>query len=216
VAAIPSTIPQQLMEKIRQGVIVGRYAPGSALREEALESEYGASRGPVREALRLLELRGLATHRPRHGFRVREYAPKTVEDLYRLRAVLERYAVECLAGRDLSGLIAGLDASNARMRRHFKARRVADYLRENIAFHRLIIGCGGNEALQRTLEVLNEMAEPLRYAILDRSLRKSRSLDDHVTITDLLRRGRLQAAAATAESHILDNLPAVLEVSRKL
>ena len=215
-AAIPSTIPQHLMEEIRRGIIVGRYAPGSALREEALESEYGASRGPVREALRLLELRGLATHRPRHGFRVREYAPKTVEDLYRLRAVLERYAVEFLAGRDLRGLIGDLDASNARMQRHFKARRVADYLRENVTFHRLIIECGGNEALKRTLEVLNEMAEPLRFAILDRSLRKSRSLEDHIAITDLLRRGRLKAAAAATQAHILDNLPAVLAVSQKM
>jgi DNA-binding GntR family transcriptional regulator len=50
------------MEQIRQGIVVGRYLPGSPLREQTLEQEFDASRGPVREALRLLELRGLATH----------------------------------------------------------------------------------------------------------------------------------------------------------
>ena len=56
--AIPEPIPYYLMKKIRQGVITGRYPPGSPLREQQLEAEYGTSRGPLREALRLLQLRG--------------------------------------------------------------------------------------------------------------------------------------------------------------
>jgi DNA-binding GntR family transcriptional regulator len=58
---IPEPIPYHLMKKIRQGVITGRYGPGSPLREQQLEAEYGTSRGPLREALRLLQLRGLVS-----------------------------------------------------------------------------------------------------------------------------------------------------------
>ncbi len=64
--------------------------------------------------------------------------------------------------------------------------------------------------MRRTLAGLNEMAEPLRYALLARDFTKSRSLADHRRISKLLRAGRLEAAAAATEAHILTNLPRVL------
>ncbi len=201
---------------MRRAIINGRYMPGQPLREETLEAEYGVSRGPIREALRLLELRGLVTHAPRRGFRVRTYSVKDIEDLYRIRALLERHAVECLARANLDALLIELDASNARMSAHFDERNIEGYLAENVTFHTLIIDTSGNESLKRTLDVLNEMAEPLRYALLSRSLKKSRSLGDHRRIADLLRGGRIDTAAAATEAHILDNLPAVLALAEKL
>jgi DNA-binding GntR family transcriptional regulator len=210
-AVLPKPIPYHLAEQIRSGIIRGRYAHGSSLREEALESEYGSSRGPVREALRLLELRGLVSHVPRRGFRVREYTEKTVRDLYRLRAMLERVAVETLEGGELGSLVTALEASNARMAACRESGDVDGYLRENVTFHRLILEHGGNEALMRTLEVLNEMAEPLRYALLQKNLARSRSVDDHRQITALLKKGRIAEAAAATERHISANLPKVLD-----
>ena len=96
---VQKPIPYRLADQIRHGIITGRYRPGSALREQGLEAEYGASRGPVREALRLLEMRGLAEHEPRRGYRVRSYSPDAIEQIYRMRALLERHSVEGLAGR---------------------------------------------------------------------------------------------------------------------
>ncbi len=112
---LPKPIPYYLMEQIRRGIITGRYPPGDPLREQMLEQEFGFSRGPIREALRLLELLGLATHEPRRGFRVREYSAETVSQIYGLRALLERRSVEALAGRQLEGLVDKLRAANARM-----------------------------------------------------------------------------------------------------
>jgi DNA-binding GntR family transcriptional regulator len=213
-AAPPRPIPYHLAEEIRGGIIRGRYAPGMSLREEALEAEYGSSRGPVREALRLLELRGLVSHMPRRGFRVREYTAKTVRDLYRLRAMLERFAVEALEGTELPPLVAALEASNRRMAACRESGDVDGYLHENVTFHRLILEHGGNEALTRTLAVLNEMAEPLRYALLQKNLKRSRSVDDHRRITALLKKGRIDEAATATERHISDNLPHVLDAAK--
>jgi DNA-binding transcriptional MocR family regulator len=117
-SSAPQPIPYYLMEKIRRGIITGRYAPGEALREQQLESEYGTSRGPLREALRLLQLRGLVTHEPRRGFRVREYSPELTMQIYRLRGLLERHSIEALAGKPLDDLVvalrAAMTASNCR------------------------------------------------------------------------------------------------------
>jgi DNA-binding GntR family transcriptional regulator len=211
---LPKPLPYHLAAQIRKGIIAGRYAPGTSLREEALEAEYGSSRGPVREALRLLELRGLVSHLPRRGFRVREYSAKTASELYQLRSLLERFAVEQLQGRDLAPVIIELEGCNARMLQKREAGDVEGYLQENVNFHACILEYLGNEALTRTLAVLNEMAEPLRYAMLQRNLSRSRSVDDHRRIVGLLKKGRIADAALATERHISDNLPKLLHELR--
>src|SRR5260370_37271049 len=90
--SLPDTIPYFLADRIKAGIIRWRYPPGSSLRETDLAAEYGASRGPVREALRILELQGLVIHAPRRGFKVKHYTADDLRQLYRLRAHLEAEA----------------------------------------------------------------------------------------------------------------------------
>lgn len=209
------TKSSELMLRIRHGIMEGRHPLDTPLREEALEAAYGTSRGPVREALRVLELRGLVTHRERRGFRVRGYTPKSVRDLYRLRSVMERMTVEALADLDAAGiaaLVRDLNASNRRMEAHLAHGKPGLYLQENVVFHQHIVRACANEPLERSLMVLNETAEPLRHAVLRKKGSRATSHLEHQRITDLIVSGNLQAAAAVTESHVLENLPKVLQV----
>jgi DNA-binding GntR family transcriptional regulator len=210
--AIPEPIPYYLMKKIRQGVITGRYPPGSALREQQLEAEYGTSRGPLREALRLLQLRGLVTHEPRRGFRVREYSAQLIEQIYRLRAVLERHAVEALAGKPLDGLIAELVRINQAMSGHFQSRSIEAYLESNIAFHDAIMATANNEPLQKVIEPLNEMAQPVRFLLLTKRFENSTALDEHAKLIELLSQGDLKAAAVFIENHVIRNIDSAAQL----
>jgi DNA-binding GntR family transcriptional regulator len=205
-SAIPKPIPYFLMGKIRHGIITGRYPPGSPLREQQLEVEYGTSRGPLREALRLLQLRGLVAHEPRRGFRVREYSPELTEQIYRLRALLERHSIEALAGKPLEGLVETLRATNKVMAEHFAAKNIDGYLEANVVFHDAIVQTANNEPLQKALEVLNEMAQPIRYALLASRLEKSTALVEHETLIELLAQGDLKTAAAVIEQHVVRNI----------
>jgi DNA-binding GntR family transcriptional regulator len=203
----PQPIPYFLMGQIRQGIISGRYAPGSALREQTLEVEYGTSRGPLREALRLLQLRGLVKHEPRRGFRVREYSAEIIGQIYRLRGLLERHGIEALAGKPLTGLIDELRAENAAMARHFAAKNIEGYLEANVAFHAAIMKAADNEPLQKSIETLNEMAQPIRFALLASRFEKSTAMDEHRKIIAFLAKGDLAGAAACIEDHVLRNMP---------
>lgn len=203
---VPDPIPYFLMGRIRRGIISGRYPPGSPLREKQLEAEYGASRGPLREALRLLQLRGIVTHEPRRGFRVREYSAEMTAQIYRLRGLLERHSIEALAGRPLDGLIPALRAANQAMRQQFEARNIEGYLDANVAFHDAILQAARNEPLQKAIEVLNEMAQPIRYALLASRFEKSSALGEHEQIIELLARGDLAGAASAIEMHVLRNI----------
>lgn len=70
--------------------------------------ELGVSRAPVREALRVLGEQGMVSHQARVGCVVNGFTPKTVDDLYAVRAVLERWSslegVKRLTAEDLERL----------------------------------------------------------------------------------------------------------------
>ena len=214
--AIPETIPYYLMKKIRQGVITGRYGPGSPLREQQLEAEYGTSRGPLREALRLLQLSGLVTHEPRRGFRVREYSAELIEQIYRLRAVLERHAVEALSGKSLENLVNALGLINQSMEEHFKSRNIEAYLESNIAFHDAIMETADNEPLRKVIEPLNEMAQPVRYMLLTQRFDSSTAIVEHKKLIDLLSQGDIAGAAQFIEMHVIHNIEAAAQLYRSL
>jgi len=209
---IPEPIPYYLMKKIRQGVITGRYEPGSPLREQQLEAEYGTSRGPLREALRLLQLRGLVTHVPRRGFRVREYSAELIKQIYRLRAVLERHAVESLSGKSLEKLIPVLGAINRVMTTHFTSRNIEAYLESNIAFHDAIMETADSEPLRKVIEPLNEMAQPVRFMLLTQRFESSTAIDEHQKIIALLSQGDITGAAQFIEKHVLHNIEAAAQL----
>ncbi|MCR0985440.1 GntR family transcriptional regulator [Roseomonas populi] len=209
---VPPPIPYYLTEQIRRGIILGRYPPGSPLREQALQAEFRCSRAPIRDALRLLERRGLVTHAPRQGFRVRRVTPEEVRQIYEVRALLERHAVEELKDRVTPALLEELRAQNVTMRSHREAGRVEEYIAANLAFHAALHRHAGNEPLARALDAVQELAEPLRHAMLVRSLHQSRAAEEHDKIIDLLACNQIADAAAAMHRHVFTGMPAALDI----
>ena len=69
-----------------------------------------------------------------------------------------------------------------------------------------ILDATRNEPLRKSIEVLNEMAQPIRYALLASRFEKSSALGEHEQIIGLLERGDLAAAADAIEQHVLRNI----------
>lgn len=86
------TLPEQIADGICSAILAGEYQPGERIREVPLASTYNVSRGPIREALRLLEQEGLVTFSPRRGAQVTELTIDEVEQLFDIRAVLSSLA----------------------------------------------------------------------------------------------------------------------------
>src|ERR1700712_2718044 len=92
--ALPATLVELAAHRLRDEILRGALKPGEKIIEEQLCADFGISRAPLREALRLLAQQGLVEHLPRRGSRVTEWSPTDVLQLFALRHVLERYAVE--------------------------------------------------------------------------------------------------------------------------
>lgn len=91
---LPATLVEVVTERLREGILSGEHPPGAKIVEEQVCAEYGVSRAPLREALRLLAQQGLVEQLPRRGSRVVEWRPADILELYGLREVLERHAIE--------------------------------------------------------------------------------------------------------------------------
>lgn len=93
------TLPLQIADLLAEQISQGQPMPGERLREAELASTYGVSRATVREALRLLEIRGLVTIRPQRGACVIQLSTKEIFDLYAVRAAMVSTASRLAAER---------------------------------------------------------------------------------------------------------------------
>jgi len=208
---LPHTLPYHIMHGIRRRIIFGDFAPGAPIREQEIEAIFGSSRGPIREALLMLERRGLVVHTPRRGFRVRSHDARSIDDLYRLRALLERALVLELARQDVAPLVATLRAALERMRRSHAARDIDAYFDENMAYHQAMIDAVDNEFLRRALDSVNEISLPIRYLLLSRRFSEGKSLRFHEEQTRLLAARDFARAAEAAERDVLGNIDHVVK-----
>ena len=135
---------QQIAEALRSSIIAGRYEPGERLIETALSTELGTSRGPVREALRLLENEGLVMSFPYRGAVVLGVSDEEVQEvLIPIRLTLERYswaqALEQLTDDDF----AELGKQIWLMEEAGKANDLIKLVEADLAFHEIVITASG-------------------------------------------------------------------------
>ena len=97
-ALVAASLVELAVQRLRGEIVSGKFPPGGRLVEEQLTRRFGISRAPVREALRLLGQQGLVEHLPRRGVRVVQLSSRDIDELFSLRDVLERFALECALG----------------------------------------------------------------------------------------------------------------------
>src|SRR3954465_11647259 len=98
----------QVLSELRQRIVNGDYPPGQRLTEERLAADFGVSRNPVREALRIVEADGAVTMMPRRGAGVATPDASPVADLFAVRSSLETVAARMAAERATPQDVAAL------------------------------------------------------------------------------------------------------------
>ncbi|WP_418061229.1 GntR family transcriptional regulator [Pimelobacter simplex] len=152
----------RVAEWLRNQIIDGARPPGSKLIERDLATEFGVSRVPVREALKLLDAEGLVTLRPRTWAVVREFSPDDLAELDEVRSALEvltfRLAAQRRTGPGLARLRVALDAelAGAHAADPVAARRAA------ADFHEIVTDLAGNRLLS---ELSQTMRSRLRWLL---------------------------------------------------
>ena len=93
----PRALYQDVAERLRQLIYTRRLEPGSWIDELKLAAEFGISRTPLREALKVLAAEGLVTMKVRRGAYVTEMSREDVQQVYHLLGLLESDAAAQVA-----------------------------------------------------------------------------------------------------------------------
>ncbi len=132
------TLVDTVADHLRDAILAGHFAPGERLFEAALAREFGISRGPIREALALLEGDGLVVNEPRKGKFVRALDARTIDELYSLRRVLEPYAAELIIESLTDDARASLDRALDTIRTASQRGDRNELARSDLAFHKTL------------------------------------------------------------------------------
>ena len=196
----------QIYERLKEDIIVCRFRPGEEITEIGIAEAYKVGRAPVRAALsRLCQDRWLIAVR-RRGHLVAPITAQSIQDVFRLRLILEPAAARAAVGRVDVGLLRGFSANPGPLtdRRH-----TLTFLGENQAFHLAIIKACGNERLARILsELYDEMSRMLHlglYAERDSDAMRIDHADQehqHNAIVEAFEAEDPDAVEAAVRSHI--------------
>ena len=182
----------------------GVLLPGERIIEEQLTQRFGISRAPLREALRELAQQGLVEHLPRRGVRVTELSRVDVDELFGLRDVLERYAMQLAlplpGSRSLAGVASAWDEMAA-------AAQEGDAFRENEAhrqFHVEVVALAGQRHLMSAfqpviLKLQLYMAANLRLEAEHRAA--AEGVERHRRLLDAIASGDLPTVLETLAGH---------------
>ncbi|WP_254550146.1 GntR family transcriptional regulator [Catellatospora tritici] len=138
--------------RLRREILSGRSEPGERLVEEQLTRRLGISRAPLREALRLLGEQGLVEHVPRRGARVATLSDRDVRELYAVRDMLERHAVEQALSAGQPNALAGLRSALAQLRDAAAAGDQLEVANAHRSFHVSLVAMSGNQQLTSIYE----------------------------------------------------------------
>jgi DNA-binding GntR family transcriptional regulator len=134
-------------QEIRKLILAGDLVPGQRVVEARLGERLGVSRPPLREAMRMLAVRGILEHTPRHGYRVAELDGQDLEEINALLAKLEEFALERAVSSLHGDAFVPLDDIMAEM---WTAARGGDglaVLEVSREFHIELVGLAGSARL---------------------------------------------------------------------
>jgi len=202
----PRALYEQVAERLRQQIFNRELEPGSWVDEQKLSLEYGISRTPMREALKVLAAEGLVTMKVRRGAYVTEMSSDDVRQVYRLLALLEADAASEVAEHGGDADLAELRRLHDRLEK--QARQRDSFFVANEQFHLRLLALAGNRWRLQIVDDLRKVMKLNRHHSLFRQGRIAESLAEHRALMAALERRDGPGAAALMRTHFENGLSA--------
>jgi DNA-binding GntR family transcriptional regulator len=197
------TLASRIRTNLADAITSGRIAPGSEIDEQDLAQRFGASRTPVREALRELASAGLVIIEPRRGVRVMEMTAAQIGELFELMAEIEAVCVRFATHRITARERAALSHIHAAALKMVQAGDLDGYDKLNQDFHAALYGATHNSELRSHALALRRRGAPFRRAQFRGLERLKASWNEHDAILQCIFAGDGDAAARLMRAHML-------------
>jgi len=187
----------KVVAELRRRIIECDYPPGHRLTEDRLADDFGVSRNPVREAIRVLEREGFLVGLPRRGAVVASISRQDIENVFEVRLALEVLAAQLAA--------KNIDATGAATLRQLVtdaagAATATELAALNSAFHGEICRLSGNALL---MNIMDSLHDRLQWIYRQTAVHRApMSLTEHTALVDAITVGDAEAAGRAAHAHV--------------
>ena len=202
----PRALYQDVAERLRQLIFTRRLEPGGWIDELGLATEFGISRTPLREALKVLAAEGLVTMKVRRGAYVTEMSTQDVAQIYHLLGLLESDATGQVAAHGSAedrAELARLHALLEKQVRHHDA-----FFATNEQFHMALLQMAGNRWAVQVVTDLRKVMKLNRHHSLFKQGRLAESLAEHRAVMQAIEQRDPVRARALMQAHFSSGLAA--------
>ncbi|MCF8151346.1 MAG: GntR family transcriptional regulator [Burkholderiaceae bacterium] len=204
---------EQVAERLRARIFAHDLPPGGWIDEQALTLEYGISRTPLREALKVLAAEGLVVLKPRRGCYVTQLSEKDIDEVFPVMAVLEGKVAEEAARRITSADFSRLVAIHEDLEQQAAANNVDRFFEANQRFHSALQEIAGNSYLAQLIDDARKVIKLTRRDSLRLDGRLKQSLTEHRAILDALRAKDPVLAGQRMHDHLLSGRAALARLA---
>ena len=199
----------QVAERLRSRIFAHELKPGGWIDEQALALEYGISRTPLREALKVLASEGLVVLKPRRGCYVAEVSEQDLDEVFPVMAVLEGKVAEEATRRLAAVDSARLTAIHQELERHAAANDADRFFDANQRFHAALQEIAGNRYLSQLIDDARKVIKLTRRDSLRLTGRIQQSLAEHRRLLEAVLAGDVEGAGRAMHAHLLSGRQAL-------
>ncbi len=206
-----SSLTTVVQQEIERAILVGEFEPGSKLIEATLAEKMGVSRGPVREAFRMLEEAGLVRNEKNRGVFVRDIPIDEAVEIFDLRAAMDQWVGRQLAKKISPAQVRELKDLVDSMEQSVKSQDAHGYHLQNLHFHdQLVVMVGNRKLTEIYRKLIKELSLFRRLNLADGWLMPV-SANEHRQIVKAIASGEPDAAGRAMFDHVMESKQRTIE-----
>lgn len=203
---------EQVAERLRSRIFAHELEPGAWVDQQALAEEFGISRTPLREALKVLAAEGLVQLKPRRGCYVAALSEQDLDEIFPVMALLEGRCAQEATEKASDADVKRLASIHADLERYAADGDPDRFFEANQRFHDALQDLAGNRWLKQLIEETRQFIKLTRRDSLNLDGRLKQSLTEHRAILAAIQQRDAEAAGRLMHNHLLSGRAALAKL----
>jgi DNA-binding GntR family transcriptional regulator len=191
----------RVTKEIEEAILSGQFKPRERLIEMDLITKFGVSRTVIREALKKLEAKGLIRTTPYRGAMVADLTVEEVEEIYFVRAELEKIAARLVLKHITQTEIQNLKKLSKEVERHLR-EKTHQMIEKDSEFHRAVFKISRNRYLSEMIDFLRTKAHIVRFNAWSLPNRIEESILEHRMMVKAIEKRDLEELEKLVFQHL--------------
>jgi DNA-binding GntR family transcriptional regulator len=204
---------EQVAERLRNRIFAHELPPGAWVDEQTLAEEFGISRTPLREALKVLAAEGLVQLKPRRGCYVAQLSEQDLDEIFPVMALLEGRCAQEATARATDGDLQRLAEIHEDLERYAATNDADRFFEANQVFHNALQDLAGNHWLTHLIDETRKFIKLTRRDSLNLEGRLRQSLAEHRAILAAVQQRDADAAGRLMHDHLLSGRAALARLA---